>query len=165
MNNKGYIIVEIIVASVLAMTIAYFLFDLVIKLKEKYDYVQTDTILTADKTVITNEILGDLYNSNITAVSCSDTNKMIFTTSEGAYELSNTYVAASGSTPASGIIEYKGSKGEYKKKFNNKLQLPDNATISCDNKIASFIIETSTLTSKKNYNINIIIPVPSCTCS
>ena len=35
MNNKGYMIVEIIVASVLAMTIAYFLFDLVIKLKEK----------------------------------------------------------------------------------------------------------------------------------
>ena len=163
MNNKGYMIVEIIVASVLAMTIAYFLFDLVIKLKEKYDYVQTDTILTADKTVITNEILGDLYTRDITGVTCDKlNNKMTFKIKEGENESDFTLSY----NETNKTIEYKKSTTDtYKKKFNNKLQLPDDATISCDNKIASFIIETSTLTSKKNYNINIIIPVPSCTCS
>ena len=65
LNNKGYMIVEIIVSSIIAMTIAYFLFDLVIKLKEKYDYIQTDTVITADKIVVTNEILGNLYDKDI----------------------------------------------------------------------------------------------------
>ena len=163
MNNKGYMIVEIIVASVLAMTIAYFLFDLVIKLKEKYDYVQTDTILTADKTVITNEILGDLYTKDITKVYCdSSTNKMTFEIKDsGGVELSYIYV----DNPKSGTITYqKSSTDTYKKKLNNKLQIPNNATINCKENIASFIIETSTLTSKKNYNINIIIPVSADVC-
>ena len=43
LNNKGYLLVEIIVAAALAMTVAWFLTDLTIKLKNKNDdeYVST----------------------------------------------------------------------------------------------------------------------------
>ena len=34
LNNKGYMIVEIIVSATIAMTIAYFMMDLIVKLKE-----------------------------------------------------------------------------------------------------------------------------------
>lgn len=166
MNNKGYMIVEIIVASVLAMTIAYFLFDLVIKLKEKYDYVQTDTILTADKTVITNEILGDLYNRNIKCATYDESGVMEYKLNEEKKKLKLSY--------NSGMIIYEESTDDganytvkYQKKLNNKLHNPtlDTANSGCDtsSNIASFIVKAETLTSKKNYNINIIIPV-SCFC-
>ena len=166
MNNKGYMIVEIIVASVLAMTIAYFLFDLVIKLKEKYDYVQTDTVLTADKTVITNEILGDLYNKKIKEA-CVDSGAMKYIIEEsiGEIPLKLSYDSVNKIIKYEDVTDPNNPKVIYQKKLNNKLQLPDKATISCDNNIASFIVKAETLTSKKNYNINIIIPVPSCTCS
>ena len=36
LNNKGYMIVEIIVSATIAMTIAYFMMDLIVKLKEKH---------------------------------------------------------------------------------------------------------------------------------
>ena len=166
MNNKGYMIVEIIVASVLAMTISYFLFDLVIKLKEKYDYVQTDTILTADKTVITNEILGDLYNRDIKCATYTS-DVMEYTLNETNKKLQLSYNG--------GMIIYKESTDggvsytvKYQKKLNNKLHNPtlDITNSGCDvsSNIASFIVKAETLTSKKNYNINIIIPVASCTC-
>ena len=166
MNNKGYMIVEIIVASVLAMTIAYFLFDLVIKLKEKYDYVQTDTILTADKTVITNEILGDLYNKKIKEA-CVDSGAMkyIIEESTGEIPLKLSYDSVNKIIKYEDVTDPNNPKVIYQKKFNDKLQIitTNNPNVECDqsNNIASFIIKADTLTSKKNYNINIIIPVPS----
>lgn len=60
LNNKGYLLVEIIVVSVLAMTIAYFLIDLTLNLKEKNDDIFVDTILTTDKVLITDQIMRDI---------------------------------------------------------------------------------------------------------
>ena len=43
LNNKGYMLVEIILASVIAFGVAYFILDLVIKLKNKNDDLFVDT--------------------------------------------------------------------------------------------------------------------------
>lgn len=70
LNNKGYMLVEIILASAIAFGIAYFLLDLVIKLKNKNDDLLVDTLAKTDQAIITNTIMRDIYND--VDISCSD---------------------------------------------------------------------------------------------
>lgn len=80
LNNKGYMLVEIILASAIAFGIAYFLLDLVIKLKNKNDDLLVDTLAKTDQAIITNTIMRDIYNNE--DISCSDisinNNKLIY---------------------------------------------------------------------------------------
>ena len=71
LNNKGYMLVEIILASVIAFGVAYFILDLVIKLKNKNDDLFVDTLARTDQAIITNTIMRDIYNKN-TQFSCDN---------------------------------------------------------------------------------------------
>lgn len=71
LNNKGYMLVEIILASVIAFGVAYFILDLVIKLKNKNDDLFVDTLARTDQAIITNTIMRDIYNKN-TQFSCNN---------------------------------------------------------------------------------------------
>lgn len=71
LNNKGYMLVEIILASVIAFGVAYFILDLVIKLKNKNDDLFVDTLARTDQAIITNTIMRDIYNKN-TQFSCEN---------------------------------------------------------------------------------------------
>lgn len=64
LNNKGYMLVEIVLASVLAMIVAYFITDLTIKLKNKNDDLLVKTLVASDQAIIYNTIMKDLYNTN-----------------------------------------------------------------------------------------------------
>lgn len=74
LNNKGYMLVEIILASVIAFGVAYFILDLVIKLKNKNDDLFVDTLARTDQAIITNTIMRDIYNKN-TQFSCNNISK------------------------------------------------------------------------------------------
>lgn len=71
LNNKGYMLVEIILASVLAMVVTYFLTDLTIKLKNKNDDLLVKTLVATDQAIIYNTIMRDLYKDSGT-FKCSD---------------------------------------------------------------------------------------------
>ena len=71
LNNKGYMLVEIILASVIAFGVAYFILDLVIKLKNKNDDLFVDTLARTDQAIITNTIMRDIYDKN-TQFSCEN---------------------------------------------------------------------------------------------
>ena len=71
LNNKGYMLVEIILASVIAFGVAYFILDLVIKLKNKNDDLFVDTLARTDQAIITNTIMRDIYYKN-TQFSCDN---------------------------------------------------------------------------------------------
>ena len=71
LNNKGYMLVEIILASVIAFGVAYFILDLVIKLKNKNDDLFVATLARTDQAIITNTIMRDIYNKN-TQFSCEN---------------------------------------------------------------------------------------------
>lgn len=71
LNNKGYMLVEIILASVIAMGIAYFITDLTIKLKNKNDDLLVKTLVATDQAIIYNTIMKDLYNQG-SAFSCEN---------------------------------------------------------------------------------------------
>ena len=169
LNNKGYMIVEIIVSATIAMTIAYFMMDLIVKLKEKYDYVQNDTILMTDKIVITNEILGDLYKRDIECAKLSVDNKGIeFTLTNDTkmilrYEKVIVEDFNTGENKTEHWVRYYKNEINpnnifYQKKLNDLLQVKSTDISVDSNNIASFIINAETLTSTKNYGINIIIP-------
>ena len=69
LNNKGYMLVEIVLAFVLAMVVMYFVTDLTIKLKNKNDDLLVKTLVSTDQAIIYNAIMRDLYSSS-EVISC-----------------------------------------------------------------------------------------------
>ena len=62
LNNNGYMLVEIILAFVLAMVVMYFITELTIKLKNKNDDLLVKTLVYSDQAIIYNTIKRDLYS-------------------------------------------------------------------------------------------------------
>ena len=62
MNKKGYMLVEIILASVIAFAIAYFVLSITIKLKNKNDDMLVMTLVKTDETIITNKLMNYAIN-------------------------------------------------------------------------------------------------------
>ena len=130
LNNKGYMLVEIILASVIAFGVAYFLLDLVIKLKNKNDDLFVDTLARTDQAIITNTIMRDIYNKN-TQFSCENI-------------LNNILVD--------------GNKFKYNDTINDTIIIEVNkyttiGTITCND--TSLNIPLTVKTTKKSYNISI----------
>lgn len=60
LNNRGYMLIEIIIASVIAFSIAYYLINLTYKFKDQNLNLYTQTELESDKINITRNIMDDL---------------------------------------------------------------------------------------------------------
>ena len=75
LNNRGYLIVELILASVLAMTVAYFLLNLVVKMSSKNQDLYVETALLTDKAIMTNLVMEDVNKYTLVGVSNIDTDK------------------------------------------------------------------------------------------
>lgn len=56
-NNKGYMLVEIILASVIAFALVFFIMDLIMKLKVKNDDLMVETLINTDRAIITNRLI------------------------------------------------------------------------------------------------------------
>lgn len=130
LNNKGYMLVEIILASVIAFGVAYFILDLVIKLKNKNDDLFVDTLARTDQAIITNTIMRDIYNKN-TQFSCENI-------------LNN--------------ISVEDNKFKYNDTINDTIIIEVNkyttiGTINC--KDTSLNIPLTVNTTQKSYNISI----------
>jgi len=65
LNNKGYMLVEIILAFAIAMGVMYFLMELTIKLKNKNDDLLVRTLASTDQAIIYNAIMKDVYGDSI----------------------------------------------------------------------------------------------------
>ena len=175
LNNKGYLLVEIIVASVLAMTIAYFLIDLTLNLKEKNDDIFVDTILTTDKVLITDQIMRDINKYKLTRINQSvDTPNIVdLTFSDITKRITiknedNKYTFQYGQIDETGAY----TEGTFIKEFNSALDVADpiittscyhdNQFVSCNNNhdkgILKINIDAYTLYSDINYGIAIEIP-------
>ena len=57
LNNKGYMLVEIILASALAFGLAFFIIVLTIKLKNKNDDLVVETLISTDREIINNKLM------------------------------------------------------------------------------------------------------------
>lgn len=57
LNNKGYMLVEIVLASVIAFGVAYYITNLTIKLKNKNDDMLVETQVMTDQAIIANKLM------------------------------------------------------------------------------------------------------------
>ena len=65
LNKKGYMLVEIIVAAVIAFSIAYYLLNLTFKFKDKNELVHDSRDLNSIKINVTKNIMNDLDGKDI----------------------------------------------------------------------------------------------------
>ena len=70
-DNKGYMLIEIILASVIAFSVAYLIVDLTVKLKNRNDDMYAGTLVSTDQTIITNKIMEGII-ADPEAFKCSD---------------------------------------------------------------------------------------------
>ena len=145
-NNKGYMLVEVIVSSVVAFVMVYFLMDITIKMVNKNNDYYLESVLLADKSLITKEIMDDINSKTLTNVYVDESgNSVKFTFEDTSKEL----------------IVYKDNKlikyGDYEKKLTNELNI-GNISISLKEDILKISIPGYTNYSKEDYGISIAIP-------
>ena len=58
MNRKGYLLIEIILASAIAFGIAIFIFELTIKVKNRNDDLFVETQMATDQAIISNKLMA-----------------------------------------------------------------------------------------------------------
>lgn len=94
LNNKGYMLVEIVLASAIAFGVAYYMFDLIIKLKNKNDDMLVETLTMTDQTIIINKITeyindNELLNSPSSICNGAGVNKLTVDTNTKKVILNN----------------------------------------------------------------------------
>ena len=89
MNRKGYLLIEIILASAIAFGIAIFIFELTIKVKNRNDDLFVETQMATDQAIISNKFMNFAIaeKENFTCDIVYDDNGIYYITSEGNREL------------------------------------------------------------------------------
>lgn len=141
LNNKGYLIVEVILAGVLTFTMAYFLINLTLKIRNRYDDVNVETVMLNDKTVITNEIMDDVIGNNV--------NNVEYITNGIKINFDD------GSSKDLTIVDNTITYGTYTKKFSENAVIGE---VSIRRNGNYFLVEIPITTkySDKDYGINIV---------
>ena len=88
LNNKGYMLIEIILASTIAFGLAYYMLDLTLKLKNKNDDLLVETMVMTDNSIISNAIMNHLYNNN----NVSDCDDISITKDDSKVMLNGEYI-------------------------------------------------------------------------
>lgn len=151
LNRKGYMAVEIILASVVSITIAVFLISITVKLVSKTDDYYTDTIFVTDKALLTKNIKEKIEadisnNGTITNINCqTKTNCTITYTNNTKKELS--------------IDDNNIKYDDYIKEVDSRLTGNIEITpVTSENK--TYILITITFTNIfENNNYNVTIPI------
>ena len=71
LNRRGYILIEIILASVIAFAVIYYLSSLTIKLKARNDDILAETLAMTDVAIIENKLYEQMKTLN-TSFDCED---------------------------------------------------------------------------------------------
>ena len=150
LNRRGYIAVEIILASIVSITIAVFLIDITIRLVNRTDNNYIDTIFVSDKALLTKnikeEIENDISNNGvIDSISCSNSNCNIEFTDGSSKNLS--------------IEGNKVTYGSYTKEVDKRLggEVKVNSSISNDKKYIIINITFTNIFDDSDYSV--IVPI------
>lgn len=151
LNNKGYMLVEVIIASVMALVVAYFLIDVTIKMVNKNNDYYLKSVLLADKNIITKEIMDDFNDSNIYV-----TNIEYLDNTDYKKGIKITF--SNGDKKELKIESNKIIYGNYIKQFNENITIGDiDITHEQDNETLSIKIPAYSNYSDEDYGIKIAI--------
>lgn len=150
LNNKGYMLIEVILASVIAFVMAYFLIDITIKLINKNNDYYVEGTLLADRNIITKEIMDDVNSRNLVMITQNSSKNYTFTFDDGENVVKKDLIFSDDN-----VITY----GDYSKKLNDLLTFGDvEITYDERNKILTFSVPAYTNYSTFNYGFNFVIP-------
>ena len=175
LNNRGYLLVEVIVASVLAMTIAYFLIDLTMKLANQNDDYVVNTLLETEKVLMTRDVMNDLSKYKLQKIE-TDKSSYIELTFEPTDDEDNLIKRLTINTEGINYGRYEGTeyiidKHYVSKKFDEKLKVSsvlfellgykNGSYINYDSSFTSLIVDgmvnikvnAKTIYSDNNYGI------------
>ena len=144
LNNKGYMIIEIIMASMITFGIAYFLFDLTVNLKNKSDDIQKKTVVMKDRAIIENYIMKALNNG--TGIGC-ETDKIL------SYKNNDDQDHKIG-VADDYIYDKVGDEYQYKKKSNDYISFLGFSCNDNETKI-NITIEIKDKLTDERYNIKL----------
>lgn len=155
LNRKGYLIVEIIVASVLAMGIAFFLVRLTISFSRKDEDIYKSISFTNDKNIITNKIMSDFSFYTLYDISKEVNDE------KSIYVVKFTYLFYRKTSEKTLTIDKKNKTityGDYSKEIENALEIGDVSIDINDNQSVSIIIPIKNIYNDEDYSIRLFVP-------
>ena len=170
LNNKGYMLIEIILASVITFAIAFSLMNLIISFKNKNEDLYNETSILSDKISITKNIMDDLKNHKIVKIETDNTStkkiidlKVVLKNDDiiknKRIEIENNKITYGDyDTTENKIIT--GNKSYYKKEILNSTQVGEAIiTKDEDEKAITISIPISSIYSSKKYDIKLVFEV------
>ena len=143
-DNKGYMLVEIIVASTIAMTMAFFLMEMTLKVVNKNNDYYVESVLLFDKNIVTKEIMDDINSKKLVGVEKID---------NSTYNLKYDDNTTKELSVNGKVISY----GNYQKKLADELNVGQ-IELNNDNDTLTLSIPAYTNYSKEDYGIKIVVP-------
>lgn len=165
LNRRGYLTIEIILGSVIAFAIAFFLIEITVKMVSNNDDTFRDTIITTDNALIISGVKEVVENNTdgINNINCNDNNICYITYKDGntgTLEIADSTV--DGSTVK--IVKYeKNNVITYQKELDSSLSdIKLTSNITGDGEVTDesniyFKITGKNIFLDKEYNI--IIPI------
>lgn len=169
LNRKGYMLVEIIIASVLAMTVAYYLLNLTYRFKDTNEDLYHSTVFLNDKILITKNIMQDLERGSVTdIVKEENSNTVLFSIKlddEGSQERRKLLVNESsiqyGKIDASNNFD-KSDFSYYEKEIGTTLKF-ENISVNTDNdKLVTIEIPVQSIYGDEDYSIKLFAQRLKC---
>ncbi len=156
LNNKGYMLIELIVSAVMAFSLGYYLLNLTYNFADRNENLYLSNIMLSYKALVTKNIMNDLEKLTITEVKSTNNNEVEITTKES--ETRTIYIDSNSNT-----IKYKeGNNTIYTKKFKDNIKIEQQEDgkyyklISKD-KLQIITITYSNIYIKDKYNINLLL--------
>ena len=146
-TENGYMLVEIIVASAIALVMAYFLIDITIKLVDKNNDYYIDSVLLTDKNIITKEIMDDINSKKLISVVVNEEHTQATLTYDDG--ITKEIII----DKENKIIKY----GNYTKKLSDEINIEE-ITLESDNNILVINLPIYTNYSKEDYGIKLTLP-------
>lgn len=165
LNNKGYMLIEIILASVITFAIAFSLINLIIKLKNTNEDLYNETNILNDKISITKNIMDDIKDYDLITIN-NDVIDGVRTISleledENGNQIKKKILISNNvieyGTDENGSIKKK-DKSYYKKEIKNSTEI-GNITAEESTGTLSLKIPISSIYSKKKYDVMILFKV------
>ena len=163
-NRKGYMLVEIIVAAVLAVGIAFYLLNLTYKFKNTNEDVNQSYYYMKDKILITKNIMNDLEGKNISNILISSDSSSETIVDFEVYDGENTENRRLKIDKINKVIEYgkydSGSFDEmsssyYYKELIDSMVIGD-VDVSVNDGVATVNIQLSNIYDDNDYSIKLL---------
>ena len=163
LNNKGYMLVEIIIASVLAFSVAYYLLNLTYDFKDKNEDVYFSTATLSDKINITKNIMNDLEGKEVVIIN-NGNNYVTFQVGT-TDNIKQIYIDKANKTITYGKLQGNGNaignfnvsdNSYYQKQLDDFLEF-GSISIESNSNYISIQIPISNIYSDNTYDIKLLI--------